>query len=306
MRAAGWIALGCFGFTSLMVACENDETATGGPGTGGSGATASGEGAGGGGQGGSGATGGSGLGGAGGSGSVALPPANEQLDYQLGGAYSPPNGVQVLSRDRQGEPAAGLYNICYVNGFQAQPDEADWWLAQHPDLVLRDGNGDPVIDPDWDEMLLDIGTADKRAALATIVGDWIAQCGSDGFDAVEIDNLDSYSRSEGLLTPDNAVDFMALLSATAHAHGLAIAQKNSTELLGRRAEMGTDFAVAEECNRYAECGDYVAAYGNLVLVIEYRQQDFDQGCVDHPDLSIVLRDLNLVTPSSSSYVYDAC
>jgi hypothetical protein len=99
---------------------------------------------------------------------------------------------------------------------------------------------------------------------------------------------------------------MKLLSASAHAQGLAIAQKNATELLARRSEMGTDFAVAEECNRWSECSDYVAAYGDLVFVIEYRQQDFTQGCADFPNLSIVLRDLNLVTPSAGAYVYDHC
>ncbi len=57
----------------------------------------------------------------------------------------------------------------------------------------------------------------------------------------------------------------ARCSPRAHtAAALAIAQKNSTEVLGRRAEMGTDFAVAEECNRYSECGDYTAVYGDQV------------------------------------------
>lgn len=172
--------------------------------------------------------------------------------------------------------------------------------------MLRDGNGDPVIDTDWDEMLLDVSSVDKRDQLAAIVGGWIAGCASDGFDAVEIDNLDSYARSQGLLTQDHAVAFMALLSARAHDEGLAIAQKNSTEVLARRAEMGTDFAVAEECNRYAECGDYVEVYGDQVFVIEYRQQDFTVGCSNWSNLSIVLRDLELVTPSDAAYVYDGC
>lgn len=299
---------GLLGVALVLGACDGEDgsaatTATGaaaattGTGAGGSSGT---------GQGGSGTAGGPGASGGGGAGSVALPPANGQLDYQLGGAYPPPSGVEVLSRDRNATPAPGRYNLCYVNGFQIQPDEESWWLGQHPELILRDGGGDPVIDPDWNEMLLDVGTADKRHVLAAIVGGWIAGCSTDGFDAVEIDNLDSYSRSQGLLSPNDAVAFMALLAATAHAEGLAIAQKNSTELLSRRVEMGTDFAVAEECNRWSECGDYVGAYGDRVFVIEYRQQDFERGCSDFPNLSIVLRDLDLVTPSSGSYVYDAC
>jgi len=241
-----------------------------------------------------------------GSAGVELPPPDGGFDYQLGGAYDPPEGVQIVSRDRNDPPAPGLYNICYVNGFQAQPDEESFWLDDHPDLVLRDGMGDPVIDEDWDEMLLDTSTPEKRAALAEIVGGWISGCKAAGYQAIEIDNLDSYSRSQDLLTQDHAVAFMALLSAIAHAEGMAIAQKNSTEILDRADEMGTDFAVAEECSTWQECGDYVGTYGDAVLMIEYVADDFTAGCAEYPQMSIVLRDVNLTTPGEPAYVREAC
>ena len=237
---------------------------------------------------------------------VALPPADAGLDYQLGGAYPPPAGVGVVSRDRNEAPADGLYNVCYVNGFQTQPDEQDFWLDGHPGLILRDADGEPVIDEDWGEMLLDTRTPESRAALAEIVGGWIAGCGAAGYQAIEIDNLDSYARSDGLLDQDQAVAFMALLSAAAHAGGMAIAQKNSTELLPRRAEMATDFVVSEECNHYDECDDYLDTYGDAVLMIEYSDADFAKGCADYPQISIVRRDLQLTTPGDAEYVYDAC
>lgn len=240
------------------------------------------------------------------SGTVRLPTANVAIDYQLGGAYEPPAGVAWVSRDRNAPIAPGLYNVCYVNGFQIQPDEEDFWTTDHPDLILRDAGGDPVIDPDWDEMLIDVSTAAKRAAIAEIVGGWIDGCADAGFDAIEIDNLDTYARSGGRLAEDDNVAMMRAFSDRAHARGLAIAQKNSAEIVGRRAEMGTDFVVAEECNRYDECDVYTDAYGDLVFVIEYRRGDFDRGCADHHGLSIVLRDLNLVTPMRAAYVYDGC
>ena len=243
---------------------------------------------------------------AGAPGSFALPPVNAGLDYQLGGSYAPAAGVAIVSRDRTESPASGLYNICYVNGFQSQPGADAFWLTDHPDLVLRDAGGTPVMDLDWGEMLLDVRTDATRAGLAAIVGEWIAGCAADGFDAVEIDNLDSYSRSGGLMTEDQAVLFMHLLSAAAHAHGLAIAQKNSAELVPRRAELGTDFVVAEECNQFSECDVYTGSYGDHVLVIEYRRADFTTGCSAFPNLSIVLRDRNLVTPTDAAYVYDGC
>ena len=99
---------------------------------------------------------------------------------------------------------------------------------------------------------------------------------------------------------------VALFAASAHGRGLAIAQKNATELVPRKAEMATDFVVAEECNRYQECDSYRAGYGDHVLSIEYRRQDFTAGCAAYPQLSIVLRDVNLTMPGNAAYVYDGC
>ena len=236
-----------------------------------------------------------------------LPTANAGFDYQLGGAYDPPAGVEIVARDRTEAPAAGRYGICYVNGFQTQPGEADFWLTDHPELVLRDGNGDPVIDPGWpDEMLLDVSTETKRTGIAGIVGGWIDGCAADGYQAVEIDNLDSFTRSGGRLDPDDAVATAALFAGRAHAASLAIAQKNSTDLVARRAEMGFDFAVAEECNQWDECDVYTGGYGDLVFAIEYEDAPFQEGCTAFPQLSIVRRDLLLTTPGSGSYVFDGC
>ena len=235
-----------------------------------------------------------------------LPPPNAGFDYQLGGAYPPPPGVTVVTRDRTAKPDPGLYNICYVNGFQVQPGEERWWRTNHPDLLLRDRDGKIVIDRDWDEIMLAPTTAKRRADLGNVIGEWIAGCAADGFDAVEIDNLDTFTRTHGLIEEDDAVAQVRLYADAAHANGLAIAQKNSAEITGRRDEMGTDFAVAEECNRWHECDAYTSAYGNDVLVIEYRRRDFDAGCAAYPGLSIVLRDLDLVPPADRAYVYRSC
>lgn len=236
----------------------------------------------------------------------ALPPLDAAFDYQLGGGYPPPAGVQIVTRDREDSPAPGLYNICYINGFQIQQHEEPFWLAEHPDLILRDAAGAPIKDPDWDEILIDIRTAAQRTAVAAIVAAWIDGCDQAGFQAIEIDNLDSFTRSGDLLTEDHAVAAMALMADAAHARGLPISQKNSAEQAARKAELRTDFAVAEECNRFDECGVYRDAYGDHVLVIEYRSQDFAAGCAAFPALSIVLRDVDLVVPGASGYVFDGC
>lgn len=218
---------------------------------------------------------------------VTPPPPGGDVDYQLGGAVTPVRGVDVVVRDRTARPAAGRYNVCYVNAFQTQPDAAPFW-RQHWSLVLERA-GRPVADEAWGEWLLDIRTPARRAALARIVGPWIDGCARSGYDAVELDNLDSWSRSHGLVTRAQAKAFARTLVRRAHLRGLAVGQKNWSELDG--TTLGFDFAVAEECVRYDECGDYVASYGRRVLVIEYRRADFRRACARWgPRLGIVLRD----------------
>ena len=240
------------------------------------------------------------------------PPVGVIVDYQLGGAYPPAPGVGGVARDSTESPEPGLYSICYVNGFQTQPGERAAWLRDHPELVLRDADGSPVVDPGWpDEMLLDASSDDRRAAIAAVVGEVIEGCAAAGFDAVEVDNLDSYSRSDGRLTLDDAVDLVSRYAAVAHGAGLAIAQKNTAELGARgREEADLDFAVAEECHRWDECSAYTDVYGDEVIDIEYVDDlrgSFADVCaaVDTP-ASTIMRDRALVTPRESGYAFAHC
>lgn len=220
-------------------------------------------------------------------------PTGTDVDYQLGGAAEVPDHVGIVVRDRTESPAEDRYNVCYVNGFQTQPDQRRFW-KRHWGLVLKD-DGRPVEDEAWGEWLLDVRTQAQRADLARIVGRWTRGCAEDGFDAVEYDNLDSFTRSHGLLRRRQAVAYARLLVRTAHAAGLAAGQKNLAGYDGTR--IGFDFAVAEECGRYRECAAYVEDYGDRVLAIEYRRADFRWTCSHVGDrLAVVLRDRDL-TPS---------
>ena len=61
--------------------------------------------------------------------------------------------------------------------------------------------------------------------------------------------------------------------------------------------IGYDFAVSEECGRYDECQRYVDDFGDQVLMIEYRAQDFAETCTAFGATHAVeLRDRDL-TPS---------
>jgi hypothetical protein len=219
-----------------------------------------------------------------------LPPTGVDWDYQLGGSRPVPAHVGIVERDRRAHPVSGKYNICYVNGFQTQADEKSFW-HRHWSLVLK-RNGRPVVDSVWGEWLLDLRTSGKRAALARIMGRWTARCAEDGFDAVEYDNLDSFSRSHHLVTRADARAYAALLVARAHRHGLAAAQKNWAEWDGTTA--GFDFAVSEQCAQYHECGSYVAHYGSRVLAVEYGAKAFRRACRTWGDtIAVVRRDVDL-------------
>jgi hypothetical protein len=240
---------------------------------------------------------------------VQPPPANAVFDYQIGGAYPPAADVTMVDRDRSAAPAEGLYNVCYLNAFQTQPSENGWWQEHHDALLLRDRSGGFVEDPDWPgERLLDISTPAHRAELATIVGGWLAGCAAHGYRAVEPDNLDSYSRSRGSLSSGDAVAYAKLLVASAHSDGLAIGQKNTPQLA--RSGLGFDFAIAEECAVYDECGTYLDAYGGRVYEIEYTDngtEAYHRACADHgARISIVLRDRGVAPAGGAGYHNENC
>ena len=242
----------------------------------------------------------------------ALPPIEGVFDYQLGGTadeLSDGTPIDVVARDATADPLEGAYNICYVNGFQTQPG-ADW--SEHPSAILRDDSGDPVRDPDWpDELVLDPSTASARAAILEVVGPVIEGCAEAGFDAVEIDNLDTWTRFD--ISRDGAFALAESYASAAHDLGLAIAQKNAAEA-SRPAhdDLGFDFAVVEECGAYSECAAYTDVYGPHVLQIEYPDSlaealSFADVCADpHRAPLTILRDRDLVGQDDAAYVYEAC
>lgn len=249
----------------------------------------------------------------------APPPADAGFDYQIGGDYPLPGGVTVVSRDWFSGHAAPApdYTICYVNAFQTQanergtdrPDERSNW----PRRLVLSKLGD---DPHWGgEYLIDISTNKKRARAAAWVEQMIDGCAAGGFDGVEFDNLDSWTRFNG--TPLNqkvpfgradALAYARLLAGYSHAADLAVGQKNTAGISRSEADrVGFDFAIAEECGRYRECGRYTKVYGDHVIAVEYRRRDFKRTCEQVGErISVVLRDRLVSRPGQDRYVYDSC
>jgi hypothetical protein len=243
-------------------------------------------------------------------GPLVLPPVAGPFDYQLGGAYTPPSGTRIVERDHSSAPVAWTYGICYINAFQTQPDELAWWKGRHSGVLLVNARA-YVEDPDWPgEVLLDTSTARRRAEAAAVVGAWIDGCAAKGYRAVELDNLDSWTRSGGRLTSASNVAFARLLVARAHARHLAVAQKNAAELAPQGRVIGFDFAIAEECQVYGECAAYTSGYGQHVIEVEYTDDALDaftQACAARgQQISVVLRDRDLVPAGAEGYAYRRC
>lgn len=279
---------------------------------------------------------------------------NVKFDYQIGGGYTPASGVRVVSRDVKDTPAKLGYDICYINGFQTQPDEngsdgqpvegtTKWFTAdagrkqlllpnptpEYPTSTENQQYSKPYyVDPGWpDEIIFDLRTDAKRTALAAIVGKQIQACADKKFDAVEVDNLDSFTRAytnlsdrklaregkdpkEGaatLMSSSDALAFAALLIKKAHGLNLAIAQKNTAELEDAGKAAGFDLAVVEECGATGECGDYADVWGGNWVDIEYTAGGFTKACSSvKSKISVVQRDKKVSTEGSTGYVYAEC
>lgn len=248
----------------------------------------------------------------GGSSGVTLPAVGAKWDYQLGGSYTPPSGVTVVERDRTETPARQGYDICYINGFQTQPGDQSSWPD---DVLVKDTSGNPLVDSNWpDEYILDTSTDEKRQAILTIVQPWITGCRSAGYHAIEMDNLDSYSRdgiNNGQITIESNYAMASMYIRAAHDVGLAIAQKNCAENASDLKALGFDFAISESCSKYSECDQYTNAY-SVVMGVEYTDEitsasKFTKACSTsgHPT-SLIWRDHDLVAQGVSGYKYTSC
>lgn len=219
----------------------------------------------------------------------------------------------MVSRDWfDSDPLAGTntYSICYVNAFQTQPDcngctdRPDYTSNWPAEVVITD-----LEDPEWGgEFLINLSTTALQATAADHVQQMIQTCATKGYDAIEFDNLDSFTRySDTGFGQADAVAYATMLVTRTHSLGLAAAQKNTAELIGSRAAIGFDFAVVEQCGEFSECESFRDAYTGAMVGIEYTDAGFTNACNSVGDTSaIVRRDVDVTEPGSNTYVIDQC
>ena len=177
-------------------------------------------------------------------------------------------------------------------------------------IVVRDASAAPL--PGAYSLCYVNGFQTQPGILA-VFGPVIAGCAEAGFDAVEIDNLDAFTRADGIARED-ALALAADYADIAHDHGLEIAQKNAAELSRTlHDELGYDLAVVEECGAYDECAAFTDVYGERVIQVEYPDSlaeaglTFAEVCAREDRAPhTILRDRELVGPDDPMYVYEAC
>ena len=156
-------------------------------------------------------------------------------------------------------------------------------------------------DPHWGgEYLVDVSTAGKRRRAA----DWVAQmtdgCASKGFEAVEYDNLDSWTRFDGTPLRDGGPVRQAAEPSPSRSCSPS-APTPTASPSARRTRRTSPRAVARRSAstsrsprsaRATRVRRYRHVYGNRVIAIEYRRRDFTQGVPRRSatEISVVLRD----------------
>jgi len=179
--------------------------------------------------------------------------------FDIDGVESSAETVAALHR-------AGRRVVCYVDAGAAEEFRPD--RGAFPGDVLGDSGG-------FDgERLLDVRRLD---VLAPIMEARFDVCRDKGFDGIEADLADGYTRDSGFpLTADDQLTYNRMLADLAHERGLSIGLKNDLDQVADLVDH-FDFAVNEQCFEYGECAKlapFVRA-GKAVFSAEYELDTAD-------------------------------
>lgn len=195
-------------------------------------------------------------------------PSQASWHWQLSGKLKTPERL-VYAIDLFDTPTTTITNlkgqgrivVCYFSA-------GSWedWRADAP-LFPQEALG-AELDGWPGERWLDIRDPRVRALMAQRM----QLAAEKGCDAVEPDNIDGYSNTNGLqLSEAEQIDYNRWLSQQAHGLDLAIALKNAVELVATLVD-DFDFALNESCYAYKECDAYrlFRQQGKAVFIAEYR------------------------------------
>jgi hypothetical protein len=249
-------------------------------------------------------------------GAVWVPSSAEPIHYhwQLSTTFSDPrdvvagSGLEVYDIDGEENDAstvAALHAlgpnvkvVCYVDVGTWEEERAD--ASKFPASVLGNPNGWPG------EKWLDV--RQQSILLPIMKARFESWCKDKGFDAVEPDNLDAWENDPGFpITEAENISYDLAIAAMGHTMGLSMGLKNLPEN-APSLEPHFDWALDEQCYQYDECSYFETSFiakGKAAWDVEYDQApDCSEANMAH--LNAQKRDLNLVGPKASGYVYDPC
>lgn len=161
--------------------------------------------------------------------------------------------------------AKGIYVVCYLETGAWESYRSD--AASYPSSVLGNAvSGYP------NERWLDIRQIE---VLRPIIARRLDAAKAKGCDGVEPDLDDSYTQATGFpITRDDQLRYNAAMIDEAHRRGLSMGLKNGAGIAVEMSKIA-DWALNEQCNRYAECEGYKAfiSAGKAVLNVEFTQPD---------------------------------
>ncbi len=172
--------------------------------------------------------------------------------YDIDGFLTTKEQVRRIGTAWQASTLAHPRTVCYLDlaWEDYRPDGSPGPLGQFPAAALgKIYYGYPQ------ERWVDFRQLD---ALKPMLNERISMCARKGFDAVELDDIDSFSppSTTGFyLTAGDARNYLAYAFNLIHAHGMTAMWKNNPSL-ARWGVRYADGAVVEECYVYHECGSW--------------------------------------------------
>lgn len=171
------------------------------------------------------------------------------------------NGKKLNSRNVAKIHRAGGRAVCYVSAGSAEAWRPD--AAAFPETVVG-----RALDGWSGERWIDVRALDALRPIMTARAD---RCAEAGFDAIDWDNVDSYTENTGFpLRADDQLTYNRMLASITRERGMSIGLKN--DLLQIPALVGLfDFTVNEQCAQFREC-DLLQPFSNAgkaVVQIEY-------------------------------------
>jgi hypothetical protein len=203
--------------------------------------------------------------------SVWHPALNTSWEWELSTAVNQSTNAAMYDIDMFDNDASVVSSLhgksrhvlCYISAGTWEDWRPD--ADKFPSYVTGRQNGWPG------ERWLDIRRLD---VLGPIMSARLDLCKQKGFDGVEPDNVNGYTKLTGFhLTYRDQLKYNTFLAKAAHARGLAVALKND---VGQVQDLVAyfDFSLDEQCFQYRECNKLAPflGAGKPVFEVEYNLQ----------------------------------